>query len=215
MAASEPETPTIARGYSSSDRTANALLEATIDALDTVGEGGLRISVLLEQADSSVSSLYHHFGSREGLVIAANSERFTRSIALQIETFAAAMEQVTSSEELEAVLAGVIASLNDPESQIFRQRRISVLGGALTRPALLEAISERQHELFALTATVIDTAKDRGLVRADLDSLAYASWLFGMILGRMLAEIDPSRPDQSGWDEIALQALVAPLRLSG
>jgi AcrR family transcriptional regulator len=56
------------------------LLELAIQTIDESGEPGIRVNQLAESAGVSIPTLYHHFGSREGLIEEAQAERFIRAL---------------------------------------------------------------------------------------------------------------------------------------
>ena len=55
-----------------------ALLDTAVVMIEEWGLDGFTVDELLVESGTSSSSLYHHFGSREGLLIAAQEERYRR-----------------------------------------------------------------------------------------------------------------------------------------
>ncbi len=54
-----------------SEQTAQALLDAMVGEIRRVGIKNARVSIVLSDVNVSPSSLYHHWGSKEELVVAA------------------------------------------------------------------------------------------------------------------------------------------------
>ena len=52
------------------------ILALAIKAIDTGGEASIRVKQIADEAGTSVTSIYHFFGSREGLIEAAQIARF-------------------------------------------------------------------------------------------------------------------------------------------
>ncbi|MDQ3484221.1 MAG: TetR/AcrR family transcriptional regulator [Actinomycetota bacterium] len=55
-----------------------ALLDTAVAMLAERGADGFTIDEVLAESGTSSSSLYHHFGSRHGLLIAAQEESYRR-----------------------------------------------------------------------------------------------------------------------------------------
>ena len=58
--------------------TIEKLLEVTISELDRVGLAKIDIDSLLRKSKISKGSLYHHFGSKNGLLAAAEAQQFMK-----------------------------------------------------------------------------------------------------------------------------------------
>jgi AcrR family transcriptional regulator len=198
--------------------TKQAILQVAIQELNEQGQGGFRISHVIEQSNSSFSSLYHHFGSREGLLREANAERFVWSAEANrknLAPFAEAALQCTTTEEV--LDLGVMLILQIAHHPFVRQssrQRIEVLGFALTDPELLDIVTPREKESFDFLSSIISGLQRRGLIRQDLNIESYVAWLTGMHAGRLLMEIDPTfSPAASTWDKCAILATLQPLTL--
>ncbi|MCD9622726.1 TetR/AcrR family transcriptional regulator [Rhabdothermincola salaria] len=188
------------RGGASSGepKTADVLLEVTIRLLGEHGEGGLRVEDVLSEAGASPSSLYHHYGNRDGLIEAARVIMFTRSVASDIEVLRTILdESETGSELLERILQ-VNRAVQDPNRAPRRRERLAILGSAADRPALWAALSEQQDNLTAVTAELIRDAQERGLMRSDLDARAVAYFIQAYTFGRVLSDVasEPVDPDE-------------------
>ena len=205
-ASTEPAAPSL-------HPTAQALLDRTKELLATEGEEALRLPMILDGLATSVTSLYHFFGSREGLIMAAHADRFVDRTNESVQAFATAASRTSTSEEFLAFLTIIInISAYEPHFVQFRKTRTQVLGAAMSRPLLLESISKRQRETFLRFAGVTDGAKRRGQVRPDLETAPTTLWFQGIQLGRVLTEIDPSLADNEGWASITIEGLAAALR---
>lgn len=192
--------------------TARTLIEATMRSLDEVGEEGLRVEQILHESGISVGSLYHHFHDREGLLIAADTQRFVSAAPNSIDSWVFAAERATTSEEfLELVRSIVVHSADNENGPLYRRRQLQVLSTALTRPKLMENIVNAQRYVVTYIARIFERAKLRGLIRQDLDPEVYVLWLIGTQFGKVVSELIPM--DTTDWTEIAQRAACAPLRL--
>ena len=198
--------------------TKQAILQVAIQELNEQGQGGFRISHVIEQSNSSFSSLYHHFESREGLLREANAERFvwsTETNRKNLAPFAEAALQCTTTEEVFDLGAMLILEVaHNPFVRQSSRQRIEVLGFALTDPELLDIVTPREKESFDFLSSIISGLQRRGLIRQDLNIESYVAWLTGMHAGRLLMEIDPTfSPAASTWDKCAILATLQPLTL--
>ncbi len=71
--------------------TRERLLKATAAAIDKGGEGAVRIRDLTKSCNITAPSIYHFFGSREGLIDEAQALRFSRGQRQLGEAFTAAV----------------------------------------------------------------------------------------------------------------------------
>lgn len=186
-------------GGSGEPKTAEKLLEVTIRLLGEHGESGLRVEEVLSEADASPSSLYHHYGNRDGLIEAARIVMFTRSVASDIEVLRTILDESETGAELLSRILQVNRSVQDPKRAPRRRERLAILGSAADRPALWAALSEQQDNLTAVTAELIGDAQQRGLMRSDLDARAVAYFIQAYTFGRVLSDVSSEPVDPDEW----------------
>lgn len=171
--------------------TAASLLERAVDVIDASGEQAVRVEEISAHCKVSITSLYHHFGNREGLIEAAQAERFARTSRRNIERFVADVDAVTSAEELRPLIARWVRGLVSGSAAPVRAVRAQVLASALTRPRLKEKVIELNRGQFDRIASALARAQERGLLNSALDARATAVSFTCLAFGRVLAEVDP------------------------
>jgi AcrR family transcriptional regulator len=185
--------------------TAQRLLDAAIHAMDAEGEAGLRVDAVVAEAGVTIPVLYHHFGSREGLVRAAHVARLSADLQQRIDDFAAALTQVEDRQGLlatfDAVLAGAGSIAHD------RFVRISVLGATYGRPDLQEEVAELQRHAWERLAELLEGPRQKGWIRQDIDLVAFFGWLLGLFVGRTLIDIQEGAMDPAVWDRYSREAI--------
>lgn len=184
------------------------MLDIAIGILESEGEVGVRVRQVADEAGVAIASLYHFFGNREGLVVAATIERYRRSQIGPIEEFVAGLDRVATREEWLASVRLYLTKLFDPAGAARRRERTILLGTALQRPALTPSFVQEQHRANQLIANMLYSARAKGFVRPDFDVDAYAVFYSGMILGRVLFEIDTERVSEAAWNEFFLDAVI-------
>ena len=189
--------------------TKRALLDAAIADMEATGEASIRITKILKESGVTNGSLYHHFGSREGLVREAIAERFLGSVTEGLIVFAERVAKVRTSEEMFALFRKELLRIGTPEVKMQRTRRMTALAAALPRAELLERVIADQGKYFDGAADALSRLQDRGLIKADVDVRAFAAWFLGLSLSRLLSDIDPDLDPDTEWSEYTYTALVA------
>ena len=191
--------------------TKQQILETAIEIIDEHGEAALRLQDIQDALGVSAPSIYHFFGSREGLVSAAHEERFVRSLLEFEGPTERLLLDCTTPEDIRAALSTILRSIFDAERAPARMRRISAIAGTVGRPELAERFDQLSRDHHRNLAASLEIARDRGLIRPDLDLVAFASWMSGQILGRVYIELGATHPPDPDWDAIAEASIAATL----
>jgi AcrR family transcriptional regulator len=181
------------------------VIAVAIELLLKNGESGFRIEDVIEKTGISKSSLYLHFGDRDGLVGAAYVELFTtdtnRNIAQAISVF----EDVKTREQLEAVLPPLVQALARIPHTV-RWNRLDVLSATRHRPEFMARIVEGQTRLNSALTEALSVQQKLGNVRTDLSVREMAVLIQGVSLGRIFRDLDSKldRDDLDEWSEMTL-----------
>ena len=187
------------------------LLNAAVRSLEINGWDGSQIVEILDEAHASRSSLYHFFGSREGLLAAATAERYRRLLLKENTAHVKTASDCQTTEEFFGFVAEqVIRIVTDPESIRARHARVAMGADALIHQELREEVAQKQQIFLDGIAEIVLTGQRKGIIRQDLDAMAYAAWMHGSLLGRTLTEA--VFQDTARWLEVAIEAVLAPLR---
>ena len=192
------------------DDTRSRLLLAAVRVLEAEGEVGIRVREIAAEAGVREPSIYHFFGSREGLIEAAQVHRFAEGQRDLTRDFDARVRQCSSRDEMVQAFRAMLRVA-------FRRRaaeravRVNVLGSTQSRPSLAAQLAETQRVSGRMMADTLEFAQQRGWIAADLDPLAFSAWFVGQLTGRVLIEIDPGFVDANHWDAISTRAVFAVL----
>ena len=181
------------------------VIAVTIELLLKNGESGFRIEDVIEKTGISKSSLYLHFGDRDGLVGAAYVELFTTDTNRNIAQAIAAFEDVKTVEQLEAVLPAFVQALARIPHTV-RWNRLDVLSATRHRPEFMSRIVEAQTRLNSALAEALSVQQKLGNVRTDLSAREMAVLIQGISLGRIFRDLDSKldRDDLDEWSELTL-----------
>jgi AcrR family transcriptional regulator len=180
------------------------VIAVSIELLLQHGEGGFRIEDVIERTGISKSSLYLHFGDRDGLVGAAYVEQFTTDTNRNIAQALLAFEDVKTQEQLEALLPAFVQTLAQV-SHTVRWNRLDVLSAARHRPEFMSRIVEAQTRLNSALAEAISAQQKLGNVRSDISAREMAVLIQGVSFGRIFRDLDSKmdRDNLSDWSELA------------
>ena len=189
------------------------MLDAAVEVLTEQGERAIRVRDIAARAGVTEPSLYHFFGSREGLIADAQVHRFVLEQVPQLEAYRDAAVACRDAGQFLAVTRAAVAGVCEPWRKRLRFTRMNVLGSAESRPDLEQRLAIAQRPVTALAAEPLQFAQRHGWIRADLDCLVLAAWVLGQINGRLLIEIDPEWTDEqrAAWDRIAIDSLICVL----
>ncbi|CAB4897456.1 unannotated protein [freshwater metagenome] len=179
------------------------LLEAAIEAIERDGEAALRVDQVAEAVGVTKPSIYHFFHDRDGLIVAAQAERYRRSITyLLADLDLDIVLECESQAEYARLIHAVVMSSTSPDGVLRRRLRAQVLGSAVSRPALQESVGEVHRQTVATLAKVLGYGQKRGWFRPEFSSSAVAAWWFGAIFGRHLVEDYSNADDANAWPAI-------------
>ncbi len=187
--------------------TQQKILDETIRIIETSGEASVRVHDIEVAVGVTAPSIYHFFGSREGLVTAAQAERLVRSFAEFNAVSDLILSRVTSRTELREAVGELLSMIYEPSRSVSRQQRLFALGSAEGRPDLAVVIGEAARDFLHRLAVSFRTFKDKGWIRSDLDLEAFVQWLAGQILGRVYIELGCEPGPNPAWDAISKEAV--------
>lgn len=191
--------------------TRERLLEAAINVIDAGGMKTLRVRDIAAKAGVKEPSVYHFFGSKDGLVEAAQAQRYMRGLLQLTQVFDDLVRKSQDKHSFINTIRTVTAAVFAEDREYVRAVRADVLGSAMSRPSLKEAVAQAQRTSHNLLDSTLAYAKSQGWVRPELDTMAFAVWYTGMVNGRLVYEIDPSQCSGDAWNEIAVNVTVSTL----
>lgn len=191
--------------------TRTRLLRAAVAVINAEGEQALRVADIARQAGVTEPSLYHFFGSRDGLIEAAHIERYREGQVDIITGFTSEVYRCGTRDEFLRCVDALLAEVVSEKRREARSTRVSVLGSAQSRPSLARKLAAVQRQGTELIAEPFHHAQSQGWISPGLDCEMLAAWCIGMVTGRVFIEIDPELASSTVWDEFAAVAVRAVL----
>ena len=186
------------------------MLEAAIEVIEEHGEAGVRVDEIASMAKVAKPSLYHFFGNRDGLIAAAQAERYRKSLNIGLEEVLQRVMACSSADEFAELVRAWITTFSAHDAQHRRSVRLEVLGSSVSRPELRVAVENADERMNHQLAELGEIAKSRGwaLQSPDLDPYDVAAWLHGLWNGRYLAEITEDPERIAAWDKVNTTAVL-------
>jgi AcrR family transcriptional regulator len=178
-----------------------AVLDAVAERLMAGDELLIRIPEICEATGVNYGSVYHHFGSREGVIDAAYDMIFSRFVEEDLANFAKVNDTVDTLEEYLFVMQPIISTLSSgPERLARRAMRVRIVAAASTRPRLKELIGETQARLTDELRRLTEFAQEKGWLRKDIPAAVLAVLFQILVFGRSLDDVSKDRLDEAVWE---------------
>lgn len=189
--------------------TRDRLLNEAISVIEQGGESLVKIRDIGESCGVTSPIIYKAFASRDGLIIAAQVERFRRAISSVAVPFTTAIAAANSVEELKTIVSELLKAVQHPSRVESRRLQIEVLGASIRRPALRIAVDEMLQSEISTGVEALSAVQRRGLVRQDLNLPEMLWWFYGQVQGRILMEQSFAPLDEQAWNATSRKAVFA------
>lgn len=179
-----------------------AVLDAVAERLMTGDESLIRIPEVCEATGINYGSVYHHFGSREGVIDAAYDMIFAHLVEEDIALFRQGVDTAATFDEFVSTMQPIVASVSlGPARRQRRAMRVRIVAAASTRPRLRMLIGQTQARLSAEVRHLIEKAQSQGWLREDLSAGALAVLFQIVIFGRSLDDVSIEPVDEGEWEK--------------
>ena len=187
-----------------------AVLDEVALRLRTTDESLIRIPDICEATGVNYGSVYHHFGSREGVIDAAYDFMFTKFMEEDIESLRHLVSTATSRTQLVQGALAYFDTIHDaPERRDQRAMRWRIVAAALTRPALRDLIGASQTRITSELTSIVSQGQEGGLIRRDLTARSIAVLLLASLIGRVLDDVSTSPIPDAEWRQTARTSFAA------
>jgi AcrR family transcriptional regulator len=182
----------VAIKHASGLSTRDEILRLTVQAIDGAGEGGVHVSEIAKASNVAVTSIYHFFDNREGLIEAAQASRFAREFTVNANAFSDEVAKCATRDEFRALLRQSLPSFFGPDGARRRADRVNVLGSTFNRPSLTAAVSDRIVEAIIELSKPLHIAQNNGWIRQELNIENLAAWYIATITSYAIVELTPA-----------------------
>lgn len=182
------------------------IIDAAVRQIETEGEASLRLRDIASVVGIAGPSLFHYFANREELVVAAQAERYRRSVAVA-NPFVVAAGISTNRTEFIAAVRETFAGAFLPERRVAREIRAEILGSSIHRPNLYNEVAEMTHVSLEEGVRALRRAQESGWLRSDIDVEVFCLWIFAQMSSIIYAEMRNDDRFLRMFKQIGLEAL--------
>ena len=176
--------------------------------MESSGPVKFNLDRVIESSGVARSSVYHHFGSRAGLVATLELEHWVEQQAAELRGMRKFLLEASDMEEVLAAVEFALKIDGDRAGRERRLRRITSLVAADGIPALATTLREQQVRGTHHLAETLRMMSDRGVISPELDLVAIAYFIQSNLVGRVLVDVG----DELGVDDKWVDVVVSTLR---
>lgn len=175
------------------------LLETTTRMIEERGIDAIDIDEVVAAAGVTKGALYHHFGSVNGLLVAAVVALYAANVDESIQAFDSILIDCHTVDEVRRRLAAITQATQDPSRRNTRLHRARVLSQTVADPELATQIAAEQQRLTDSIATTISQAQQRRWIRPDIDARSLATFVQAYTLGRVIDDVTTEPNEPAAW----------------
>ena len=193
-------------------RTISKIVEFAAKELDEVGAVQFNLDRVIEKSGVSRGSIYHHFGDRDGLIVAVEVSETVQILTSGNERMRRLFSEAHSGEEIIQGIESAIRAGDWGSGQNYRRRRIAGLATAQHSPAISKALAEVQVSETAYFVETLRMGADKGLIQPRESLVGTADVIQSLLVGRILVDILNDDERDESWVLAAVEVFRALLR---
>lgn len=188
------------------DTMAKVIQFATAE-LELHGSVKFNLDRVIEQSGVSRSSVYHHFGNRDGVLAAIEIQRFTNFMMSGVVVVRELLSEMSDIEEWLTAIDEMLNSDNGADARARRVQRVGTFVVAQENEELMAALSKVQMEGTRHLAETLDMAVSRGLMHPTAPTLGIAYLFQSILVGRILVDLDEDPEANTAWVAAGISSL--------
>jgi len=185
-----------------------AVLDAVGERLMKADESLIRIPEICESTGVNYGSVYHHFGSREGVIDAAYHQMFSKLAEEDIATLHNVNVASQSLEEYLGAMQALIGTFaSSDERRARRALRARIVAASMMRPELRTLIGDTQSRLTDELQAIVEYGQLREWLSRDISSHSVAVLIQVLLVGRTLDDVSTAPIDNADWEKLMVTLL--------
>jgi AcrR family transcriptional regulator len=188
-----------------------AVLDAVGERLMNADESLIRIPEICEATGVNYGSVYHHFGSREGVIDAAYHQMFSKLAEEDIAVLHMVSVSAQSYDDYVVSVQGLIGTFASGEERKARRAlRARIVAASMTRPELRQLIGATQSRLTSELRRIVEYGQERNWLTSDISAQTIAVMIQVLLVGRTIDDVSATPIDNAEW-EVSMGLLLAVL----
>ena len=175
--------------------------------LDEVGPMKFNILRVIENSGVARSSLYHHFGGRDGVIAAVEVDRMASETMMINLALKGMIETVETREAALDAIRTVLVATGDSAGRRQRAHRIAVFATAQNIPLLSERLRENQLRGNQIMAETLKIAEERGLVSKVDNPDGVAHFVASLFMGRVTVDLLDDQSVDAAWIDTVMETI--------
>jgi AcrR family transcriptional regulator len=192
--------------------TAERILKFARHEISSAGPVAFNIDRVLRKSKVSRSSLYHHFKSREGLIIALEFERAYNETISEMELMRNFVLNSSDPQKVFDAFELAIITLGEKRGHERRRHRVETLAAGIRSPALQRTLADAQVAGSNHFIETLQLATEQGLIAPTepLSGIVYV--IQSLLVGRILVDLTGDRELDKAWVTTTMATLKHLLR---
>jgi AcrR family transcriptional regulator len=187
------------------------VLDAVAERLMNADETSIRIPEICEATGVNYGSVYHHFGSREGVIDAAYDMMFSSLAEQDVTALRLISDTAQSFEDYVGSLGAMVGTFaSGPQRQARRGLRVRIVAASMMRPELKAKIGAAQVRITDELTKLVEIGQERGWLRRDMTAHSIAVFLQVLLVGRTLDDISMAPISDEDWT-VSMRVLLSEL----
>jgi AcrR family transcriptional regulator len=187
--------------------TARAMLDAALEQFETRTEQDFRVDEVLARVGVSPSSLYHHFGSREGLMEATWIDWARRNADEDVELLAGILRAARTPDEAMHGVTAAVQAAQAPGRTERRVQRLMVVAAAARRPHVRAEIGAIETDTNNRYTAILEDARNRGVLGRSADLSVVPVFVRAFTFGRVTNELSTEPAALEAWNAVVADVL--------
>jgi AcrR family transcriptional regulator len=183
------------------------ILEHARRELDEFGPVKFNIMRVIEESGVSKSSVYHHFGGRDGVISVVEVQRLIDERLANNALLGQILASVNSGEECLDVIEAGLHLASNATGRKNRSHRIAVVAAAQHIPILTESLAEEIRIADIALTDMLTGARDRGLINPTESLEDIARYMSSMFIGRSALDTYESEEFDAAWIRMSMSVL--------
>jgi len=201
--ATDADTKSHSSGPSNYGDARSTIIESVKSLLLQYEANKISIKMVMTSSGKSRDTVYRCFHSLSDLISEACLSIFAEKVSEDAAAIESILDTANSDSEFIDSIRKLTESSQGSDRLSSRKLRLKIIAYALDRPTLKNALIIEQLRLDKKFHSLIDTAKERGLIQANIDSASLATFIQAYSLGDILRDFqEGSSSANSDWIDL-------------